>query len=157
MTALMLPESCLYLWYVFEKMWDIRYTLPLELCSITLVLSIIMLFNRSILLYQILYFAGIGVAILYMTWIENYKPTWKSIGITMIFLNVILVFVGSVDSLLHANYMFLLHKPDTVSILDFLGPYPYYLIFEELIAIVIFIVIFLPFIVGRKKVAILSK
>uniref|UniRef100_UPI0035E4413A TMEM164 family acyltransferase n=1 Tax=Paenibacillus alginolyticus TaxID=59839 RepID=UPI0035E4413A len=92
-----------------------------------------------------------------MTWIENYKPTWKSIGITMIFLNVILVFVGSVDSLLHANYMFLLHKPDTVSILDFLGPYPYYLIFEELIAIVIFIVIFLPFIVGRKKVAILSK
>jgi hypothetical integral membrane protein (TIGR02206 family) len=180
--ALLLPELLLNLWYVSEKTWDVRYTLPLELCSITLVLSVVMLLNRSFLLYQILFFAGMGgalqaiitpnlfyafphfrffhffivhsfiiVAVLYMTWIERYRPTFKSIGLTMIFLNAALVVVGGLDVWLDANYMFLRHKPETASVMDVLGPYPYYLISLELFAAAVFILMYVPFMVAGKR------
>ncbi|WP_308638144.1 YwaF family protein [Paenibacillus silvisoli] len=178
--CLAVPEATLYAWYVAEGLWDPQYTLPLELCSITQLLAVVMLLTRSRLLYQIVFFAGIGgslqamftpdlafsfphfrffhffivhIAIIlsafYMTWIEQYRPTWKSIGITMIFLNILVVVVGGVDIWLDANYMFLRHKPETASLLDVLGPYPVYLIVEELIALAIFTIMYLPFL--RKR------
>ncbi|RAP75082.1 TIGR02206 family membrane protein [Paenibacillus montanisoli] len=178
--CLIIPEAALYAWYGAEGLWDVQYTLPLELCSISQMLAVIMLLTRSRLLYQIVFFAGIGgalqamftpdlvfafphfrffhffivhiaiiLAAFYMTWIEQYRPTWKSIGITMIFLNILVVIVGGIDYWLDANYMFLRHKPETASLLDVLGPYPLYLIIEELIALVIFTIMYLPFL--RRK------
>jgi len=166
---LILMEVSLDAWNVIGGIWEATNSLPLELCSITLLLSIVMLFTRSKLLFQILFFAGIGGALqailtpnlaypfphfrfyqffvahlaiilasLYMIWIESYRTTWKSVGYAMVFLNVLLVFVGAIDYFLGANYMFLMHKPDTASLLDFLGPYPYYLIVEEFVALAIF-------------------
>lgn len=178
--GLVIPQIVLYYWYADQGLWDVKYTLPLELCSISQMLAIIMLLTRSRLLYQIVFFAGIGGAMqamltpdldypsphfrffhffivhiaiilapLYMTWVENFRPTWKSIWITMIFLNILLVVVGGTNLLLGANYMFLREKPEGPSLLDLLGPYPYYLAAEEVIALVIFTMMYLPFI--RRK------
>ncbi|CAM3612946.1 TIGR02206 family membrane protein [Paenibacillus lupini] len=180
--GLLVPQIVLYYWYAVQGLWNVKYTLPLELCGISQFLAIIMLFTRSRLLYQIVFFAGIGGAIqamftpdldypfphfrffhfflvhiaiilapLYMTWIENFRPTWKSIWITMIFLNILLVVVGGTDYWLDANYMFLMHKPEGASLLDVLGPYPYYLAVEEVIALVIFTIMYLPFIRWRRR------
>ncbi|AZN42450.1 YwaF family protein [Paenibacillus albus] len=179
--GLVVPEAGLYYWYAAEQLWNTRYTLPLELCSISQMLAILLLITRSRLLYQIVYFAGIGGALqaiftpdldypfphfrffhffivhtaiilapLYLTWVERYRPTWKSIGITMIFLNILVIVVGGVDFWLDANYMFLRHKPAGASLLSVLGPYPYYLLFEEAIAVVIFGLMYLPFVIGRR-------
>ncbi|GLX66102.1 YwaF family protein [Paenibacillus glycanilyticus] len=179
--GLLVPQIVLYYWYADQDLWDVQYTLPLELCSISQLLAIIMLLTRSRLLYQIVFFAGIGGAMqamltpdlaypyphfrffhffivhiaiilapLYMTWIDNYRPTWKSIGITMISLNILLVVVGGTDYWLDANYMFLKSKPEGASLLDLLGPYPYYLLAEEGIALVIFTIMYLPFIRWRR-------
>ncbi|MFC0216218.1 TIGR02206 family membrane protein [Paenibacillus chartarius] len=178
---LLVPELTLYGWYTSERLWDLQYSLPLELCSMSLLLSIVMLFTRSRRLYEILYFAGIGGAMmamltpnllypfphfrffhffiahiaiilapLYMTWVEQYRPTWRSLGTAMLFLNVLLVIVGTADYVLEANYMFLRHKPGTPSILDVLGPYPYYLLVEELIAFAVFVLMLLPFVWPRR-------
>lgn len=178
--GLLAPQIVLYYWYAVQGLWDVKYTLPLELCSISQLLAVIMLFTRSKLLYQIVFFAGIGGAMqamftpdldypfphfrffhffivhiaiilapLYMTWIESFRPTWKSIWMTMLFLNILLVVVGGTDYWLGANYMFLRHKPEGASLLDLLGPYPYYLIVEEIIALVTFTIMYLPFI--RRK------
>jgi hypothetical integral membrane protein (TIGR02206 family) len=184
---LILMEVSLDAWNISEGIWELDYNLPLELCSITLLLSIVMLFTRSRLLYQVLFFAGIGGALqailtpnlayafphfrfiqffvahlaiilasLYMTWIESYRPTWKSVGYAMLFLNILLVGVGAVDYLLDANYMFLIQKPDTPSLLDYLGGYPYYLIVEEFVALIIFAAMYVLFFqipnLFRKKV-----
>jgi hypothetical integral membrane protein (TIGR02206 family) len=174
--ALLVPEVGLNIWYVLTGIWDFTHTLPLELCSITLILSIVMLLTRSYFLYQLLYFAGLGGAVqailtpnldypfphfrflhffvvhsaiilapLYMTWIGNMKPTLRSVGLTVLFLNGLAVLVGLTDYVLGANYMFLLHKPETVSVLDLLGNYPYYLLSEEGIALIIFGLLYLPF------------
>jgi hypothetical integral membrane protein (TIGR02206 family) len=183
LSALIVPETILYGWYSEEGLWDIQYTLPLELCSISQILAIVMLISRSQLLYQIVFFAGIGGALqamltpdleypfphfrffhffivhiaiilapLYMTWVEKYRPTWKSIGIAMIFLNILVVTVGGIDYWLKANYMFLRHKPESASLLDVLGPYPYYLVVEEGIAVCIFTIMYLPFLWRNKIV-----
>lgn len=177
-------EAVLDIWNVAEGTWSLQYTLPLELCSLTLLLSIVMLLTRSRLLYGILFFAGIGGALqalitpnlgyafphirfyqffaahilivlasLYMTWIENYRPTWKSIGLTMVFLNIAALIVGIIDYILGSNYMFLMHKPSTASILDFLGPYPVYLLSEEGIALLIFTIMQLLFFVLPSKIS----
>ncbi|WP_230873927.1 TIGR02206 family membrane protein [Paenibacillus woosongensis] len=170
---LLLSEIALNLWYVLERQWDIKDTLPLELCSVSLLLSMVMLLTGNRLLYQILFFAGIGGALqawltpsldfgyphfrffqffiahgaiilasLYMTWIERYRPTWRSIAWAMLFLNVLALAVGALNYAIGANYMFLRNKPGTPSILDLFGPYPYYLLAEELIALTMFIMMY---------------
>ncbi|GIO31641.1 MULTISPECIES: YwaF family protein [Paenibacillus] len=179
---LAVSEAVLDAWNIAEGTWNPRYTLPLELCSITLLLSVVMLLTRGRLLYQILFFAGIGGALqalftpnlvygyphirffqffiahmliilasLYMTWVENHKPTWKSVGVAMIFLNIAAFIVGVLDYVLDANYMFLMHKPSTPSLLDVLGPYPYYLLAEEGIALLFFALMQLIFFVLPEK------
>ncbi|OAB46104.1 TIGR02206 family membrane protein [Paenibacillus glacialis] len=175
---LIMSEISLNLWYVSQGVWSIQTSLPLELCSITLLLAIMMLLTKSRLLYSIVFFAGITGALqavltpsldytyphfrflqffiahigiilsaLYMSWIENYRPTWKSIGIALIFLNVLAIIVGFINYVIGSNYMFLMHKPLTPSILDWLGPHPYYLLSEQGIALLFFTLLHLLFFV----------
>lgn len=89
---------------------------------------------------------------LYMTWIRGYRPTWKSIGHTMLFLNSAALAVGLLNAVLGSNYMFLMHKPNTPSLLDFLGPHPYYILAEELIALCLFVAMHAAFFVIPDRV-----
>lgn len=88
---------------------------------------------------------AIILAVLYMVWVERLRPTLKSIFVTLGFLNVLLVFVFVVNTVTGGNYMFLAGKPETPSLLDFLGPYPFYLLSLEAVALVIFFLLYLPF------------
>lgn len=174
--VLLFSEAGLQVWYISQEVWKSGSSLPLELCGITLLLSVIMLITRSRILYSFLYFAGIGgafialvtpnldypyphfrfmmffvahaaiiLASLYMTWIEGYKPTWRSLFFTMLALNIVAACVWIVNFLLGSNYMFLSHKPNTYSVLDYFGPYPYYLLVEELFAFIVFLLMYLLF------------
>ncbi|SDG05189.1 conserved hypothetical integral membrane protein TIGR02206 [Fontibacillus panacisegetis] len=176
--VLLLTQVSLNIWYIAWGVWDVKHTLPLELCSLSLLLSIVMLCTRNRMLYHVLFFAGICGALqavltpnlsygfphfrffeffaahtaiilapLYMTWIEQYRPSWKSIGWSMLFLNLLALIVGILNIALGSNYMFLQHKPDTPSLLDLLGPYPYYLLVEEGIALFMFVVMYAFFFV----------
>ncbi|ASA22974.1 TIGR02206 family membrane protein [Paenibacillus donghaensis] len=181
---LLCSEAGLHLWYLSQELWRTRSSLPLELCGITLLLSVIMLLTRSRLLYSFLFFAGIGgafialltpnlvypfphfrfllffvahgsiiLASLYMTWVEGYRPTWKSLFFTMLGLNMVAALVFAANRLLDSNYMFLAHKPSTYSVLDYFGPYPYYLLVEEAFAFLIFLLMYMIFfwLPGRMK------
>ncbi|RLL40620.1 TIGR02206 family membrane protein [Oceanobacillus piezotolerans] len=61
--ALILSESTLNIWYFTTGAWDVKETLPLQLCSLSLLFSIVMLITRSYRLFEILYFLGIGGAL----------------------------------------------------------------------------------------------
>lgn len=174
--ALVLPEICLQIWYISNDMWDRTSSVPLELCSLTMFLSAIMLITDSRKIYPLVYFAGIGgalqavltpsldypfphfrffhffvahlaiiIAPLYMTWIRGYRPSWKSIAWTMLFLNVSALIVGIINVALGSNYMYLMNKPSTPSLLDLLGPHPFYLLVEEMFALVLFVVMYTMF------------
>ncbi|MBP2002422.1 putative integral membrane protein (TIGR02206 family) [Paenibacillus shirakamiensis] len=85
------------------------------------------------------------LCILYMVWVEHMRPTLRSLGLTMIFLNILLVFISIVNYYTGGNYMFLAHKPLTASLMDVLGPYPWYILSLEGVALVLFFILYLPF------------
>src|SRR5690554_8042093 len=60
---LLFMDILLNVWFVTSDRWDISHTLPLHLCSLTLLLCIIMLFTKNYALFEFNYFAGIGGAL----------------------------------------------------------------------------------------------
>jgi hypothetical integral membrane protein (TIGR02206 family) len=93
---------------------------------------------------------GILLTAFFMTAVEGFRPTWKSVGRTMLWLNVLMVLVIPVNAITGANYMFLARKPKTVSLLDYLGPWPWYILSLEVVALVLCIVLFLPFLLFER-------
>ncbi len=66
------------------------------------------------------------------------------------------VVVGLIDALIHklggvANYGFLCHKPETASLYDHLGPWPWYLGTVMALSFVFFSVLDLPFLIIRRR------
>ena len=100
----------------------------------------------------------IVISIMYITRIEGIRPTWSSIWKTMVFLNVYLALMFVVNILLDAHYLFAMRKPDTASLFDVMGPWPWYLVTAEVLAVVLFCLLYLPFALSdrREKVRIKS-
>lgn len=90
---------------------------------------------------------GIVLSALYMTFVEGFRPTWKSIGHTMLWLNVYAACVGVVNALLGSNYLWIARKPDFPTLIDLLGPWPWYILPLELISLSVCVLLYLPFVV----------
>lgn len=96
--------------------------------------------------YQVFISHGLIVSsAVYMTVVQRYRPTWKSLGRVILWTNLYLIFVGVVNSLIGSNYMFVAHKPETPSLIDMLGPWPWYILALEAIGFVLFFLLYLPF------------
>lgn len=59
---LILHQVSLYYWYAINDKLTLQEALPLYLCRISIILSIIMMFNKSHILFDLLYFWGLGGA-----------------------------------------------------------------------------------------------
>lgn len=96
--------------------------------------------------YQVfLSHGGIVTAALYMTLIEGYRPTWSSLGKTILYMNIYMVIVGAINALIGSNYLFIAHKPETASLIDVLGPWPWYILVLEGIGLVLFTLLYVPY------------
>lgn len=180
--VLILSRISLDIWYVRTGNWDIRSSLPLELCSIASLTCAIMLLTKNRFLFEIVYFIGIAGAIqaivtpelifgfpqyryiqfftdhfllitgpLLMIWLYEYTISTRALVRAFITINAIAVLVFTINLGLNANYMFLIHKPASASLLDVLGPYPFYLIVLEVIVLCCFSLLLLPFILRNRK------
>ncbi|WP_394176165.1 TIGR02206 family membrane protein [Guptibacillus hwajinpoensis] len=89
---------------------------------------------------------GIIVAAFYMIMVEKYKPTYLSIWKTFLSLNLFVILIFMLNLFLDANYMYLMAKPLSNTLLTYLGPWPIYLLSLEGIAILAFHLLYLPFI-----------
>ncbi len=179
---LIASEISLQIWYSHTGSWNFLDTLPLQLCSISLIFSIIMLIMNNYRVFEITYFLGLAgasqalftpelffdfphyryfhffiahiaimLSCLYMVWIEKFHPTFRSVGKAFIALNIIAFFVYWVNKWTGGNYMFLARKPSNASLLDFLGPYPYYIFTLEAVAVLLFTLLYMPFWICNKK------
>ncbi|MBM7867853.1 YwaF family protein [Heliomicrobium gestii] len=92
--------------------------------------------------------SAIIIACLYMTFVEKYRPYWASIGKTVVITNLFMLFVGAVDYITGGNYMYLRAKPDNPSLLDILGPWPWYILSLEAVALFLMVIYYLPFAFG---------
>lgn len=85
------------------------------------------------------------VAVLYMVFVYKYAPKhgsiWKVMGITVVYTAFIAVF----NWIFNGNYLFICWKPETGSIMDFMGPHPWYIIPLAFVAIITFYIWYSPF------------
>jgi hypothetical integral membrane protein (TIGR02206 family) len=89
-------------------------------------------------------------ACLYLLWSRQARPRPGSVGRAMLALNFFAAIVGAFDLTFKTNYMYLRAKPQNASLLDFLGPWPWYIVASEGVAFVLFLLLYLPF---RKSVS----
>lgn len=82
---------------------------------------------------------------LYYTWVKGYRPAFSSVIRLVVFLNLIMPVVMVINKLVGGNYMYLSHKPETASLLDVLGPYPWYILSLEGLLVSLSLIVWLIF------------
>ena len=96
---------------------------------------------------------GLVVYAVYMTVVFDFKPTLKSIWRAFVAFQVYVLFVLVINLILGSNYVYMMHKPPTESALDYLGDWPWYILWCELIGLVFFFIVYLPVRLTRKRKA----
>lgn len=85
------------------------------------------------------------IAAIYMTRVEGLRPTWGSALRAWFILHVYAIPVFILNALIGSDYLFINRPPDTPSLIDMMGPWPYYLIGVEALAILFIVLLYLPF------------
>ena len=84
---------------------------------------------------------------IFMTIVERFRPTWKSILRVAIWTNIYVVIIYFVNIAIDSNYLMINYKPDTPSLLDLLPEWPIYILYMEAIGIVTCLLLYLPFVI----------
>ena len=173
---LLVLELSAQFWYLWSGTVDVRYTLPLHLCDLSLILSALMLLTGSDRLYGTAYFMGLAgstqalltpnlvypfphflyfqfflshglvvAACLWATFVGGKRPTFRQVWIAFGATNLYALVIFPVNLLLGSDYLFINGKPSTPSLLDFLGPWPWYILSLEALCLGIFLLLWLPF------------
>ena len=93
------------------------------------------------------------VAVVYMTAVEGFRPTWTSIPRVFVITNLYWAFCAWVNSRIGSNFLYTHGKLPTPSLLDVLGPHPWYLVWMEVIGILLCLLLYLPFALKDRKSA----
>ncbi len=176
-------QASLYLWYTVAGEWSVEITLPIQLCDLSVFLSVAVLLTKRQLLSELLYYWGIGgatqailtpdigsytwphfvfyqffishavilLACIYMILVEKFRPSSRSVLRTLIITNLYGILMMFVNHLTGGNYLFLSAKPAGGSLLDLLGPWPWYLLSLDGVALILFTLLYLPFAIGKSK------
>lgn len=178
-----LQQASIYIYYTVSGEWSLEVTLPLQLCDISLFLTIAVLLTKRQVLTELLYFWGVGGATqailtpdigpyrfphfvfyqffvshavilltcIYMITVESFRPSKRSVPRTFLITNLYALVIFPVNMLTGGNYLFLSRKPEGGTLLDLLGPWPWYILSLEGVALLLFILLYLPFIPGNRR------
>jgi hypothetical integral membrane protein (TIGR02206 family) len=94
------------------------------------------------------YFISHGLIItsaIYMTVVERFRPTWKSLLRVAVWMNIYVVIVYFINTAIGSNYLMINYKPATPSLLDLLPEWPIYILYMEGIGVLSFLLLYLPF------------
>lgn len=93
------------------------------------------------------HFAIVGAA-LYLPLCEGWRPLqpfWRSPLRAILWVNVYFLFASIMNWLLDTNFGYLAHPPPHPSLIDHLGPWPYYVLSFEIIACTMILILTIPF------------
>ncbi len=85
------------------------------------------------------------IGALYLTVVEGMRPTWHSVRRVILGTLGYLAAVTVVNVLIGSNFAWTMGKPPVVSLLDTLGPWPWYLLPMILLGVVNVVLLYLPF------------
>ena len=173
--ALFACTAAYYGSFVVEGAPIFPFHVPLELCDASLWLALAALLTLNQAIFDVAYYwalAGasmalltpnlihptpflvvqffadhglIVVSVLYLVWSGQARPRPGSARRAMLALNIFAAAVGAFDSIFKTDYMFLRAKPPTVSLLDIMGPWPWYIVVCEGVGFGLFLLLYLPF------------
>jgi len=83
--------------------------------------------------------------VVYMTVVEEFRPTWKSLPRVFLYTNAYWLFCAWVNRQIGSNYLYTQGKLPTPSLRDVLGPHPWYLLSMEVLGIILCVLLYLPF------------
>ena len=142
--------------------------LPFHLCRTANLLVLIVLVFRSYLAYEIVFFWCLTVihavitpdilqgfphfhfirywfshqlmiiGILYATFVYDIRPRKKSIYVSFVALLIFMLVTIPVNLLLDANYFWISGKPPVDTVLDYFGPWPWYIVVSAILALLHF-------------------
>ena len=90
------------------------------------------------------------VALMYIIIVYKMKPTIEGLKNSFFGLNLFLVIAFLANILLDANYFWIMEKPPTGSLLDYMGPWPWYILTAEFLALAHFGLAYFIFILLKK-------
>jgi hypothetical integral membrane protein (TIGR02206 family) len=126
--------------------FDVCYYLALAGTSMALLTPDLWERFPSLSTCQFFFAHGLVVAsVLYLVWSGQVRPRRGSVLRAMLAVNFWAVVAGAFNWRFGTNYMYLRHKPAGASLLNFLGPWPWYIVAAEGVALVLFLILYLPF------------
>jgi hypothetical integral membrane protein (TIGR02206 family) len=90
---------------------------------------------------------------IYMTTVEGYRPTWRSLLKVAFWMNIYVLIIFFINRTIGSNYLNINFKPSTPSLLDLLPPWPVYVLYMELIGIATCLLLYLPFFINDRRAA----
>ena len=94
---------------------------------------------------------GMIIALVYASVVYGMRPKFESIKYAFIGLNIFLLLAVMANLILDANYFWICGKPPMQSLLDYLGPWPWYILAAEFVALLHFVVAYIPFYILDRK------
>ncbi|WP_439152010.1 YwaF family protein [Winogradskyella sp.] len=94
---------------------------------------------------------GLLMVIFYFIFVFRLKPKLKSVWKSFFALQVYVLLMVILNYLLDANYFYLNEKPKSASLLDYFGEWPTYILVGQLIIIPLFLIIYLPFFICKRR------
>lgn len=94
---------------------------------------------------------AVVAAALFLVWSGAHRPRPGSWWRVFVWTNAYAAGVGAFDAAFGTNYMYLCEKPRSATLLDWLGPWPWYLLGGEAVAFVLLGLLYLPFAVTPRR------
>jgi len=88
---------------------------------------------------------GIIVVLLFLVWKKMLRPRPGSWRRALLYLHCYAAAAGLFNYVFGTNFFYLCEKPSEATLLDFLGPWPWYILAGDAIALVLFWLLWLPF------------
>jgi hypothetical integral membrane protein (TIGR02206 family) len=127
-------------------LFDVAYYWALAGTTMALLTPNLLGYFPSISTVQFFIWHGLTVsAVLYLVWSGEFRPRRGSVLRAMIALNLLAVFDGAFDAVFKTDYMYLGSKPQNVSLLSYMGPWPWYVLSAEPLALALFLLLYWPF------------
>ncbi len=96
---------------------------------------------------------GIVTAVVYCIVVWKITISWRDLWNAVIYVQAYLIGIHIFNMMLRSNYSYTMAKPGSTTILNYLGDWPWYILSSELLMVVLFVILLVPFLIfGRKRI-----